>query len=436
MSAEDLYLPEEVLSKIRGGSKGKFEMICLNCLIVRSRFKEIEKFMRKNGIKVPSGKNPTKLEFLDLISLFYYEEYIKNTDLQNSYASPLLYFATKLLSDEKISKYLSRFDFISKQEVIDAFADYCADYGISVYDTSEIKDPSVDLYLIKKKPLLKTEAVFIRTGSQMSEKGYKDVLDLINNASKIAAWTVFVTTPKGVYNIGLDRLIADMEKSNTWFYVIDPLHQKIFGILKGKKTKKYDSALRDEYLKNLPHEPIRAPSRLVKISNYYFNESESYNPKSFVMYGFHPKEEIMKGDHTKSKKPRYKEVFRSLIIIDKTTGLPLISHSDEKFKIEHDLVSGFLTAMDSFVSEIGGTTSMKEISYKSFYIHAAYGKWVKLALFLSKPAKQSLKERLKYLLTEFESHYREEIQYFQTSGNITVFDEKKITTTIKDILDI
>ncbi|KKM86315.1 hypothetical protein LCGC14_1280210 [marine sediment metagenome] len=436
MSAEDLYLPEEVLSKIRGGSKGKFEMICLNCLIVRSRFKEIEKFMRKNGIKVPSGKNPTKLEFLDLISLFYYEEYIKNTDLQNSYASPLLYFATKLLSDEKISKYLSRFDFISKQEVIDAFADYCADYGISVYDTSEIKDPSVDLYLIKKKPLLKTEAVFIRTGSQMSEKGYKDVLDLINNASKIAAWTVFVTTPKGVYNIGLDRLIADMEKSNTWFYVIDPLHQKIFGILKGKKTKKYDSALRDEYLKNLPHEPIRAPSRLVKISNYYFNESESYNPKSFVMYGFHPKEEIMKGDHTKSKKPRYKEVFRSLIIIDKTTGLPLISHSDEKFKIEHDLVSGFLTAMDSFVSEIGGTTSMKEISYKSFYIHAAYGKWVKLALFLSKPAKQSLKERLKYLLTEFESHYREEIQYFQTSGNITVFDEKKIRTIIKDILDI
>ena len=436
MSAEDLYLPEEVLSKIREGSKGKFEMICLNCLIVRSRFKEIEKFMRKNGIKVPSGKNPTKLEFLDLISLFYYEEYIKNTDLQNSYASPLLYFATKLLSDEKISKYLSRFDFISKQEVIDAFADYCADYGISVYDTSEIKDPSVDLYLIKKKPLLKTEAVFIRTGSQMSEKGYKDVLDLINNASKIAAWTVFVTTPKGVYNIGLDRLIADMEKSNTWFYVIDPLHQKIFGILKGKKSKNYDSALRDDYLQNLPHEPIRAPSRLVKISNYYFSESESYNPKSFVMYGFHPKEEIMKEDHTKNKKPRYKEVFRSLIIIDKTTGLPLISHSDEKFKIEHDLVSGFLTAMDSFVSEIGGTTSMKEINYKSFYIHAAYGKWVKLALFLSKPAKQSLKERLKYLLTEFESHYREEIEYFQTSGNITVFDEKKIKTIIKDILDI
>ncbi|KKL90104.1 hypothetical protein LCGC14_1908030 [marine sediment metagenome] len=435
MSAEDLYLPEEVLSKIREGSKGKFEMICLNCLIVRSRFKEIEKFMRKNAIKVPSGKNPTKLEFLDLISLFYYEEYIKNTDLQNSYASPLLYFAAKLLSDEKISKYLSRFDFISKQEMIDAFADYCADYGISVYDTSELEDFSIDLYLIKKKPLLKTEAVFIRTGA-ITEENYKDVLDLINNASKIAAWTVFVTTPKGVYNIGLDRLIADMEKSNTWFYVIDPLHQKIFGILKGKKTKKYDSTLRDEYLKNLPHEPIRAPSRLVKISNYYFNESESYNPKSFVMYGFHPKEEIMKEDHTKSKKPKYKEVFRSLIIIDKTTGLPLISHSDEKFKIEHDLVSGFLTAMDSFVSEIGGTTSMKEISYKSFYIHAAYGKWVKLALFLSKPAKQSLKERLIYLLTEFESHYEEEIQYFQTTGNISIFDEKKITTIIKDILDI
>jgi len=436
MSAEDLYLPEEVLRKIREASKGKFEMICLNCLIVRCRFKEIEAFIQKNGITLPSGKNPTKLEFLDLISLFYYEEYIKDIDLQNSFATPLLYIATKLLSDENISKYLSRFDFISKQEIIEAFADYCADYGISVYDTSEIKDFSVDLYLVKKKPFLKTEAVFVRTGAQMTEEGYKDVFYLINNASKIAAWTVFVTTQKGVHNIGLERLISDMEKFNTWLYVIDPLHQKIFGITKGKKAKTYDSALRDEYIKKLPHEPIRAPSRLGKISNYYFNESESYNPKSFVMYGFHPKEEILKREHTKSKKPKYQDIFRSIIIIDNTTGLPLISYSDENVKMEHDLVSGFLNAMDSFVSEIGGTTSMKEINYKGFYIHAVYGKWVKLALFLSKPAKQSLKERLKYLLTDFESHYGEEIQHFQKSGNISVFDVKRINATIKDILDI
>jgi len=436
MSSENLFLPEEVLSKIREGSEGKQEMICLNCLIVRNRFKEIEKFIQKNGINIPSGKNPTKLEYLDLISLFYYEKYINNSELQNSFATSLEYIGEELLMDEKISKYLSRFDFISKQELIDAFADYCADYSISVYDTSDIKDYSVDLYLIKKKPLLKTEAVFIRTGDQMTEDGYKDVFYLINNASKIAAWTVFVTTPKGVYNIGLNRLISDMEKSNTWFYVIDPLHQKILGITKGKKAKIYDSALRDDYIKNLPHEPIRAPSRLIKISDYYFSESESYNPKSYVMYGFYPKEELMKGEHTKSKKPKYRDIFRSLIIIDRTAGLPLISYSDENVIMEDDLVSGFLNAMDSFVSEIGGTTSMKEISYKGFYIHAAYGKWVKLALFLSKPAKQSLKERLVYLLTEFESHYEEEIKRFQASGNVSIFDVKKIKSTIKDVLDI
>ncbi len=436
MSTEDLYLPEEVLRKIREGSEGKFEIICLNCLIIKSRFKEIEEFMLKNGIKIPSGKNLTKLEYLDLISQFYYEEYTNNVDLQNSFATPLLYIATKLLSDENISKYLSRFDFISKQEIIDVFADYCADYGISVYKTSKIKDFSIDLFLIKKKTLLRTEAVFVRTGAQMTEEDYKDVFYSINNASKIATWTVFVTTPKGVYNIGLDRLISDMKQSNTWFYIIDPVHQKILGITKGKKAKTYDSALRDKYIKNLPHEPIRAPSRLIKISNYYFSESDSYNPKSYIMYGFHPIEEILKEDHTKNKKPKYKDVFRSLIIIDKTTGLPIISYSDESVRMEHDLVSGFLSAMDSFVSEIGGTTSMKKINYKGFYIHAAYGKWVKLALFLSKPAKKSLMERLKYLLTEFESHYGEEIQNFQVSGNISIFDDKKIKATIKDILDI
>jgi len=92
--------------------------------------------------------------------------------------------------------------------------------------------------------------------------------------------------------------------------------------------------------------------------------------------------------------------------------------------------------MDSFVAEIGGAEAMKEISYKGFYIHAAYGNWIKAALFLSIPAQQGLKERLAYLVKDFEKRYSEEIQHFKQTGNTAVFDLSKIFPEIKDVLDI
>jgi len=38
------------------------------------------------------------------------------------------------------------------------------------------------------------------------------------------------------------------------------------------------------------------------------------------------------------------------------------------------MFSGFLSAMDEFVKSISGTSSMKEINYKGFFVIAAYGK--------------------------------------------------------------
>ena len=114
----------------------------------------------------------------------------------------------------------------------------------------------------------------------------------------------------------------------------------------------------------------------------------------------------------------------------------MISHSSEEYAADQELISGFLSAMDSFVSEIGGTTSMKEINYRGLYIHAAYGKNVKLALFLSEPAQQSLKERLVYFLNQFEEHYQDQVNQFKRTSNVTVFDKPKIKELIKEILSI
>jgi hypothetical protein len=239
-----------------------------------------------------------------------------------------------------------------------------------------------------------------------------------------------------VYNIGLKRLISDMEKLNVWLYIIDPIHQRVLGITKGKKSKDQDNDLSDKYINNLPREPLRTLSRLKNISNYEFSESDSYNPKKFVMYEILPKEEALEREQSLIRKPRYREIFRTLLVIEKNSGLPLITFSREDLTIDKELVSGFLSAMDSFVSEIGGSEAMNEISYKGFSINGVYGNYIKTALILSEPANRSLKERLTYFVKDFEERYLEEIKLFIETGNTSYFDPNKIHPDIKDILDI
>jgi hypothetical protein len=436
MTSENTNEAEEILDLIKKESQEKIGIVCLNCLFVRTRFKEIYEFMTRHDIPFPEQQKLTKLELLDHISIYFYKQYEKSPTLKKQFKSQLMFIGNFIVNDRVLTDYLTRFDFISKQELIDEFADYCADYGISVYNTTEIKKFSLDLYLIKKKPFLRTEAVFVRTGKEMTEENYKDTFYKISEASKVAIWTVFVTTPRGVCNIGLERLKTDMEKLNAWFYVIDPINQKILGIQKGKKSKNHDTAIRDDYIQKLPRVPIRTPSQLAKISRYYFKEAESYNPKDYVMFDFFPDEKLQLEQHSLTLKPKYKATFRSLMIIDKNSGLNIISHTREEIPMDQELISGFMSAMDSFVSEIGGTASMNEISYKGFYIHAAYGNFIKLALFLSEPAPQSLKERLAYFLNHFEEHYHDQIIDFNKTGNTAVFDGARIIELIKEILSV
>ncbi len=436
MNSETQSSSNEILKTIRKENEGKSGIICLNCLLVRTRFKEIYAYMKKNNISDPEDDTLTKLELLDHISVNLFKKFQKDPNIQERHKTPLAFIGNTIINDEKLSDYLTRFDFISKQELIDIFADYCADYGISVYTTTEIKDFSLDLYLIKKKPMLRTEAVFVRTGEEMTEENYEHTFYQMSEASKVAIWTVFVTTPRGVCNIGFERLISDMQKLRAWFYVIDPIHRKILGIFKGKKSKNQDLRIRDDYIQKLPHEPIRAPSRLTKISKYYFKEGEAYNSKSYVMFELLSKEVLLTEEHSIVVTPKFKDIFRSLLIIDPISGISMVSHSSEDYPVDKELVSGFLSAMDSFVSEIGGTSSMKEISYKGLYIHAAYGQYVKLALFLSKPAHQSLKERLIFFLNHFEKHYHDQVTAFKKTANISVFDHQKISSIIKEILSI
>jgi hypothetical protein len=258
----------------------------------------------------------------------------------------------------------------------------------------------------------------------------------MKSSTKISTWTVFVTTPLGAFNIGLFKLIGDMERLNIWLYIVDPLKKRIFGVIKGKKSKDHNQDLRDEYIQKLPREPIRAPSQVVKFSKYDLTDAETYKASKFTLFELLSENEHEKLMKTPISEPRYKKIFRNLLIIEKDSGISVFSYSNEIAVMDDNLISGFLSAIDHFMSEVGGSSSLEEIDYKGFFVQATYGEYVKIAIFLSEPADQIFKERLSYFIKKFEKKYGKQIEEFKLTGNVSVFVNKELISLAKEILEI
>ncbi len=425
----------EIIHNIQKESGGKYGIFCLHCLITYNSFEELNEYMKKYNIEITKNTQ-TKTGYLKDLAVFYHNVYNNDSEIQKKYKNSSDLMGDTLLKDETLKENLKHFDFISKQELINIFSDFCADFGISVFIPAKTSDFSLDLYLTKRMPRLRTEAVFIRTGAELNESTYQETLDLIKEASNIAIWTVFVTTPAGVYKIGFEKLISDMKDLDVWLYVIDPLHRRVLGITKGKKSKVYNSDLSIEYIQKLHREPVRAPSQVVKFSKYHFKESESYKPKSFYMFGIIHTEGLEEIIEIPEEAHKYRDIFRNLMIIDIDSGVSVLAYSIKIGSIDDNLSAGFLTAMDNFVAELGGTSDLREINYKGFFIQAGYGKYIKIALFLSEPSDLILKERLAYFIEQFEEKYQEQIKSFKKTGNVTYFDKNEVIKIAKDILKI
>ncbi len=97
MNSETLTSSTKILETIRKENEGKFGILCLNCLIVRSRFKEIYDFMNKNDIPTPDDESLTKLELLDYIAIYLFRKYQKNPNLQKKYSTPLTYIGSTII---------------------------------------------------------------------------------------------------------------------------------------------------------------------------------------------------------------------------------------------------------------------------------------------------------------------------------------------------
>ncbi|MBD3197520.1 MAG: hypothetical protein GF317_20875 [Candidatus Lokiarchaeota archaeon] len=437
MALKDAPPTDEILDYIRIEEelKNKIGIICLNCIFILSKMEDIFKFIEEYNIDIPKKNVHTKLELLKYTCHYFYTIYLNNEQIQNNFDNPLSYISSQIINSNPLNKYLYLLDFISKQELKERFADWCADLGITVYDTEDLDENyTLDQYLIRRTPLLRTETVYIRTGHELDQEEYLNTIQLIKKSSKISTWNVFVTTPLGILNIGLNKIIEDMEELNIWLYVVDPVRKKIFGITKGKKSDDYDSDLRDQFIKKLPKEPMRAQSRLKEISSFQFEENKSYDPESYIQFDLI---DILEHDKilTYEKEPRYKSIFKNLIIIEKSSGIPFFSYASKDLN-KDVLFSGFLTAMDDFVSQIGGDTTLQEINYKNFIVQAVYGKYIKIALFMSQKGDRALKERLEFFIEFLEEKYENKIKEFKKTGDTSDFNDNEILEYVKLFLEI
>lgn len=116
-----------------------------------------------------------------------------------------------------------------------------------------------------------------------------------------------------------------------------------------------------------------------------------------------------------------KNILEYLMVILKVSGLSIYQYNFKHAEIEPDLISGFLTAIQDFGTEIsrGEDTTMKKLAYKNFQIEIESGQNVRTALFLKGEPVEILQSKLKTFTEEFENAHGHALETF--SGDVKEF---------------
>lgn len=427
----DTHLDHELFKTFEKLNDAKFGLICIPCLLNQLSSVELKEFIDLHQIPLlPTTQ--TRIGMIERIFTFYMSDPSLKSRLKELGASRLDLLGQDTCNFPNFTCDISEFDFITKTELQNIFGDYCADLGITVFKAPENNQYGLDLFLTKKDPLLKTETVFVSTASDI-EARYKDIFFNLERTGEISDWQLLVTTPLAAYKIGLERLKNDMKKLGAWLYIVDPKQQQIFGVQKGPKSKRKTPEAEENFIRKLPSTPIRAPSQVVKLSKFKFSEKNSYKPKEISQFYIpttnHPAP-FQSGDaHQK-----FRSIFRTFIIMTKESGLSLCSYASEVYKVEDVMISGFITAIDSFVQELSGSGNLKEIDYQDFKITALVGNWVKIILITAESADEEFKERLAYYLNSVERIHLKELQTFIKTGNQSEVNQEGMIELAKKIL--
>jgi hypothetical protein len=134
--------------------------------------------------------------------------------------------------------------------------------------------------------------------------------------------------------------------------------------------------------------------------------------------------------------------IRHILLIDKESGLKMLSYSVLGAEIDADLISGFIQANITF-SESGkvslsGSRYAKnhqfyEFQYQNFNILLKDGKFIRLCLILDQQASDNMRSDILHFLQEYEEFFNEEITNFKKFG---YFNVENMTEYLEDALKI
>lgn len=421
-------------------NKHRYGIISLNHFLFQAPLEDLERFCQMYRIPdseiPPQSSHPSSESIVNREKLInsvlstFLRKFRSEEDQRKKYQDPICYLGDEIYNYIKNSNHdlIYDYDFIAKTDLIEKFADYCADLGINTYDARKLEPSDFDLYLIKKTQgvFVTTESVVVRTYNEVRREKYENLLAHIARATQVAEWKLFVTTPAAAMYLGLDRLIADMKRLNTWLYIVDPVQKRVFGITKGKKNKARDIELRDRFVQRLPQTPIRAPSQVLSISKYRFEEKYAYKPKNIRNFILHSRDAPEHQEERNEGVPKYHELVQTLLIMDKNTGLTLYTLENSQNRFDSQMISGFLSAVGSFAQEFGAGKGGEEINYKGFTIITHTGDKVKALLILSNSADSALNERLREFTQIIEERYMDKITIFIEKGQNVLQEDPQI----------
>ncbi len=216
----------------------------------------------------------------------------------------------------------------------------------------------------------------------------------------------------------MNRLLNDIDAIDAWLYIIDPFHSVIYSVTKGRDTSNIEKEKERELKRSLKF-PLRPLDTEQEFSKYTFDKKFQDKPKNYMIFG----------KTTYPIKPVSLELIdedllnlQYLLFIHKGKGMRFFSQNWTTEALDTDLISGLISAIDTFGKSFSRAKGLKEIVYGGFTMYFAEGNYVKCCLFLKKPPSPRLKELLTFALGQWESRFKNDIINF--NGNVTPFTKK------------
>ncbi|MFW9935753.1 MAG: hypothetical protein ACFFDU_09685, partial [Candidatus Thorarchaeota archaeon] len=116
--------------------------------------------------------------------------------------------------------------------------------------------------------------------------------------------------------------------------------------------------------------------------------------------------------------------LRALFVTYSKTGLPIFTYDFAGGEMPSTLLSGFISAVNSFYSELSGEvdreSQLRDIHYKDLHLSLREGQYIVSVLILDSSPGEVLTQSLAQFTREFEGRFGEKLASFD--GRIDVFD--------------